>query len=97
MCWARNNGSDFAGCPSTTSEGMQINASYVTLQNDNIYESVNRANLIGIGWNASTSNPVTGDVITHNNIGPAGSCKQLDHLIYDDYSNGLQITQQLVL
>jgi hypothetical protein len=87
-----NNGSDFAGCPSTTSEGMEINGSYVTLQDDNIYESVNRANLIGIGWNASTSNPVTGDVIRNNNIGPAGSCKQLDHLIYDDYSSGLQIT-----
>jgi hypothetical protein len=88
-----DNGSDFAGCANPTSEGMEINGSYDTLQDDNIYESVNRANLIGIGWNASTANPVTGDIIHNDNIGPAGSCKQLDHLIYNDYSNGLQITQ----
>lgn len=86
-----DNGSDFAGCQSPTSEGMEINGSGITLQNNNIYESINRANLIGIGWNASASKPLTGIVIQDNNIGPAGDCKQLDHLIYDDYSSGAQI------
>ena len=62
------------------------------IQDNNIYESVYRDELIGVNY-AGASKPVTNDVITHNNLGPGGSCKQLDHLIYDDYSTGLQITQ----
>ena len=84
--------SAFSGCASIASDGIELDASGVVLQNNNIYESVYRDELIGVNYSDS-SNPVTNDVITHNNLGPGGSCKQLDHLIYDDYSTGLQITQ----
>jgi hypothetical protein len=84
--------SDFAGCSNPASDGVELDASNVVLQNNNIYESVYRDELIGVNY-AGANTPVVNDVITHNNLGPAGSCKQLDHLIYDDYSTGLQITQ----
>jgi hypothetical protein len=84
--------SAFVGCATPASLGVELDASNVVLQDNNIYESVNRDELIGVNY-AGASTPVVNDVITHNNLGPAGSCKQLDHLIYDDYSTGLQITQ----
>ena len=82
----------FLGVREIASDGIELDASGVVLQDNNIYESVYRDELIGVNY-AGASKPVTNDVITHNNLGPGGSCKQLDHLIYDDYSTGLQITQ----
>ncbi len=84
--------SDFAGCSNPASDGIEIDASDVVLQDNNIYESVYRDELIGVNY-ARANQPVVNDLITHNNLGPAGSCKQLDHMIYDDYSTGLRITQ----
>ena len=81
-----------AGCASVASDGLELDASDVVLQDNNIYESVYRDELIGVNY-AQSGNPVANDVITHNNIGPAGSCKQLDHLVYASHSTGLQITQ----
>jgi hypothetical protein len=83
---------DFGGCPTPTSDGIELDASNVVLRDNNIYESRYRGELIGVNY-VGASTPVVNDVITHNNLGPAGRCKQLDHLIYDDYSNGLRITQ----
>jgi Right handed beta helix region len=83
---------DFAGCSNPASDGVEIDASNVVLQDNNIYESVYRDELIGVNY-ARADKPVVNDVITRNNLGPAGSCKQLDHMIYDDYSTGLRITQ----
>jgi hypothetical protein len=85
-----NGGSNPAPCSYPLSEGMQINGSYVTLQNDNVYESKYRGVLIGIDY-ADPSNPSTGDIIRDNNIGPGGGCSQTQHLIYDDHSSNLQI------
>ncbi len=84
--------SAFVGCPTPASLGVELDASDDVLQDNNIYESVDRDELIGVNY-AGSSTPVVNDVISHNNLGPAGQCKQLDHLIYDDYSTGLQITQ----
>jgi hypothetical protein len=86
-----NGGSNPAPCSYPLSEGMQINGSYVTLQDDNVYESKYRGVLIGIDY-ANAANPSTGDIIRNDNIGPGGGCNQTQHLIYDDHSRNLQIS-----
>jgi hypothetical protein len=86
-----NGGSDPAPCTYPLSEGMQINGSYITIQDDNVYESKYRGVLIGIDYGGSPTNQSAGDIIRNDNLGPAGGCSDSQHLIYADYSSGLQV------
>ena len=86
-----NGGSNPAPCTYPLSEGMQINGSHVTIQDDNVYESKYRGVLIGIDYAGSPSDPSVGDVIRNDNLGPAGGCSDSQHLIYADYTSDLQV------
>lgn len=93
VLYSGNGGSNPVPCPYPLSEGMQINGSNVTLQDNNIYESNYRGVLIGINYGGSPTSENTGVVITHNNIGPGGGCSDSQHLIYADYTSGMTVTQ----
>jgi hypothetical protein len=56
-----------------------------------VYESKYRGVLIGIGYSGSTSNPSSGDIIRNSNLGPAGGCSDSQHLVYADFTSGLQV------
>jgi hypothetical protein len=89
--YSGNGGSNPAPCAYPISEGMQINGSHITIQDDNVYESKYRGVLIGIDYGGSPTNQSAGDIIRNNNLGPAGGCSDSQHLIYADYSSGLQV------
>jgi hypothetical protein len=89
--YSSNGGSNPAPCAYPLSEGMQINGSHVTIQDDNVYESKFRGVLIGIDYSGSPSNQSSGDIIRDSNLGPGGGCSDSQHLIYADYSSGLQV------
>lgn len=86
-----NGGSNPAPCAFPVSEGMIINGSGDQLLDNNVYESTvaRRGVLIGINYGSSTA--ITGVVIKNNNLGPAGSCSDSQHIIYADHLSGAQI------
>ncbi len=93
VLYSSNGGSNPAPCAYPLSEGMQINGNNITIQNDNVYESSHRGVLIGIGYGGSPTNQSSGDIIRNDNLGPAGGCSDSQHLIYADYTSGLQVYQ----
>jgi hypothetical protein len=91
-----NNTSDparsgMSGCSATGAYPLQIEASNVVIQHDNIYQtdvpSALRGVAVGVGWNNAISNTV----IRYNRIHDMGGCNSLDHGIYDEQTTGDQI------
>jgi hypothetical protein len=71
--------------------GLQIEASDVTIEHDNIYQHdvplTKRAGGIGVGYNTSDKNVV----IRYNRIHDLGWCPVEDHAIYVDHASGAQV------
>jgi hypothetical protein len=76
-------------CPAPVSQGLVVAAPGVTLQYDDIYQSVAalRGEGIGIGWWGNAS----GTTVRYNKIHDTGQCDQFDHSIYLASGSGVQI------
>jgi Right handed beta helix region len=84
------SGRESAGCSSLSVDPLDIEASNVVFDHNDVSAANvrpdERGDGIGVAWNST----VSGVVITHNKIHDWGSCNQLDHGIYYDHaSNGI--------